>query len=264
MRKVKFTAFIAIILIVVGVIGALATFKPRQDNRNAYTYNETITANLVNDIVIATDDANVEVLPSDDQAINITAVGNNLNAEVWTSVQAGTLIIHFEHPRNKLFQFNLFPTLSSLKVYVPEHQFASLAVENNNGRTKVEEIEVKDVRIETANGLIDLRELTAEHVLVEASNGKIDLKNVQGEIYGETDNGAITMVTQDLNRNIELKTDIGMISVKTQIKPTNAEISAHVDIGTITIFGEANTNTIFGEGEHQIKLSTNIGKINVK
>lgn len=264
MSKIKIISLIGALLIVIGVIGSLATFKTSTNRLDWETLDKKIDINNVTDIIISADNADIEILPHANQTVNIEVKGNDPENDVTTSVKEEALLIHLEHSRNKLFQFDLFSSVSSLKVYVPEKVFALLHVESDNGRIKAEGIKADDFRVKTDNGLIQLSDLIAENVSVETDNGKIDLEDVEGEIYAETDNGAIELITDNLDRKIELKTNIGMIKIKTSTKPTNAEIHAVVDLGSISIFGNSNASTVYGNGEHQIKLTTDIGQIKVK
>lgn len=263
MRKVKIISLIGALLILIGVIGSVATFKTPTNRLDWQTLDQKIDINNINDIIISADNANIEVLAHANQTVNLKVKGNNPEEDVTTSVEGESLLIRLEHPSNKLFQFDFFSSVSSLKVYLPEKAFASLHVESDNGRIKVDEITAEGIRIKTNNGLIELQYLIAENVSVEAENGKISLEGVEGELYAETDNGAIGLITDDLDRKIELKTDIGTINIKASTKPTNAEINAAVDLGSISVFGKANASTIFGNGEYQINLTTNIGQIKV-
>lgn len=264
MSKIKIFSLIGVLLIIIGVIGSVVTFKTPTNRLDWQTLDEKVDVENIKNIIVSADNANIEVLSHADQKVNLEVRGNNPKEDVTISVEGDALLVRLEHPKNKIFQFDLFSSVSSLKVYLPEKYFTSLHVESDNGRIKADGIKAKDTRIKTNNGLIELYNLITKQISVEADNGKISLEDVDGEIYAETDNGAIEFVTDDLDRKIELKTDIGTIDVKTSSKPTNAEINAAVDIGSISIFGNSNASTIFGNGEHQINLTTDIGQIKVK
>lgn len=264
MSKIKVFSLIAIILIIIGTIGSIKTFKMPVDRADWRSLNEEFEAANIENIVIEADNANIEILPHDDPTVRIKATGRNPEEDMNVEINGETLLIHLIHNRNKLFQFDIFSSVSSLKVYVPDKMFASIHAESDNGRIQGEGFKAKDVKVTTDNGLIELQYLVSDRILVEADNGKISLEGVEGDIQAETDNGAISLVTDNLDRNITLTTDVGMIDITTSTQPTNAEIIARVDLGNVNIFGHSNSHTTFGEGEYQVRLTTDIGKIKVK
>lgn len=262
--KMKIASFIAVALILIGVVGSIATFKMPTNRADWRTLDEEFAIEQIENIIIAADNANIEVLPYEGQTVKINVSGRAPENDVVTSVEEETLVIRLKHPKNRLFQFDFFSSVSSLKVYVPEKEFTSIHIESDNGRIVGEGFVAGEIRVKTDNGLIELKDLKGDHISAEADNGKITFEDVEGTVYGETDNGAITFITDNLDRNIDLTTNIGMIEIKTSVKPTNVEILATVDLGSISIFGHSNGSTIFGDGENQIKLTTDIGKIKVK
>ena len=72
------------------------------------------------------------------------------------------------------------------------------------------------------------------------------------------------MVTDNLERTISLKTDNGLINIRTSTEPKNATIHADIDNGRIDIFGSANEKSVFGKGKNIIDLRTDNGIISVK
>lgn len=264
MSKIKIISVIAFLLILIGVIGSIATFKTAGNRANWVTLNEEIDVTRIQNIIIATDNANIEVLPHNESTVKIKSSGINPEKDVKTSVEEDALFIHLKHSRNKLFNFNMSSSVSSLKVYVPDKEFALIQIESDNGRIKGEGFTAVNIQVQTDNGLIELKHLKSAYILAEADNGMISFEDVEGELRAETDNGAIKLITDDLDRNIELTTDIGQIDIQTTVKPINAEITASVDLGSVSIFGHSNNNTLFGDGENKIILATDIGQIKVK
>src|SRR5699024_1208471 len=109
-----------------------------------------------------------------------------------------------------------------LIVYIPEKLYDSLKVEIDNGSLQVDGINVKELQAESENGRLTIENVTTENVQVSTNNGKIDIYHVEGDILGKTNNGAIFLETQELDRELKLQTDNGSIKVKTEEEPTNA------------------------------------------
>ena len=116
------------------------------------------------------------------------------------------------------------------------------------------DLQVENVDIESNNGRIVLKNLESKEVNVQTDNGKIDFHHVTGDIEAKSDNGQISMVTDNLDRSISFQTDNGLIKIHSNSEPKNATIHAKIDNGRIDIFGSANEETIFGNGKNMINI----------
>ena len=148
-------------------------------------------------------------------------------------------------------------------VTVPDEKYEELTTHTDNGQIIAKDLQFKNVDIESNNGKIVLEDLETKNVHVKTDNGKIDFHNVTGDIEAKSDNGQISLVTDNLDRSISLKTDNGLINIRTTTEPENATINADIDNGRIDIFGSANEETIFGNGENIIDLKTDNGVISL-
>ncbi|HLS59739.1 MAG TPA: DUF4097 family beta strand repeat-containing protein [Virgibacillus sp.] len=256
-------SMIALLLIIVGVVGSVLTFEKPVSKSDWVTAEKTIDGENIENIQIAADHTNIEVISVPDSSVKVEMSGIDPENDLTASVDGSTLSIQVEHRKNSLFQFDLLASISSLKVYVPEKSYELLQIESDNGRIFGEKLQANTLDVNTDNGLIELRHMNTSTTVAKTDNGKVALEYIEGDILAETDNGAISLITSHLDREIELNTDIGMIEIKTDQKPTNAVIDANVEVGKISIFGESNASTVFGNGDHSISLSTDVGKINV-
>lgn len=125
------------------------------------------------------------------------------------------------------------------------------------------DLKIKDVKVKTDNGRIELNTIVAENIDVKSANGRLDLNNVEGDIKGSTNNGKISLTTLDLDRNIQLESDNGKITIKTDKEPTNATFKVSVDNGRINILDKYKEDTVIGKGKYLIDLETDNGKIEV-
>ena len=259
----KSISMIAFLLIIIGVVGSVLTFEKPASKSDWVTAERTIGDEHIENIQITADHTNIEVISVPDASVKLEMSGMDPENDLSASVDGTTLSIQVEHRKNSLFQFDLLASVSSLKVYVPEKAYDLLQIESDNGRIIGENLQANTLDVNTDNGLIELRHMNTSTTVAKTDNGKIILEYIEGDIRAETDNGAISLITSHLDREIELHTDIGMIEIKTDQKPTNAVIDANVEVGKISIFGESNASTVFGNGDHSISLSTDVGKINV-
>lgn len=256
-------SIIAFLLIIVGVVGSVLTFEKPISKSDWVTAERTIDDNNIENIEIFAGNANIEVISVPDSSVKVEVSGIDAENDLYASVDGSTLSIRVEHRKNSLLQFDLLSSISSLKVFVPEEAYHSIQIESDNGRILGDNLQAKTLDVKTDNGLIELKRMNTSTTVAMSDNGKIALEDIEGDIIGETDNGAISLITSHLDREIELNTDIGTIEIRTAQKPTNAVIYANVDMGKISVFGESHTSTVFGNGDHSITLSTDIGKIKV-
>lgn len=262
MSNLKKISIIAFILILIGVIGSIFTInsisKSEDDIEKIEMNDETYQQ-----IGISTNNANVEILPANDQTTIVEFSGSeeyNLHADV----KGDMLTVNAEERRSfNWFSFDFSFSTPTLKVYLPAKDYEHLKVESDNGRIIASDLQSKDISIETNNGRIEFGNIKSSRTMVETDNGRIHLENIEGEISGRTNNGRISLITKDLDRPIDLQSDNGRIEIQSEKEPTNAILDIKTDNGKITVFGDSNWDTVIGNGDHLIKLTTNNGGITI-
>lgn len=218
-------------------------------------------------IEIVADNAAVELLPTKENKTTVSFSGEmkkKLKHHFSAEVKGDTLYVESKEKRWNFIQFGFSSLNNKITVHVPEKEYGIITTEIDNGRIIVKNMKAKIVNLESNNGQIDLTEIAAENTHVKTDNGKVSFRHVEGSINAETDNGQISLITNNLDRAISLKTDNGLISIQADQEPTNATIHAKTDNGRISIFGKSAEQTTFGKGENMIKLSTDNGMITVK
>lgn len=282
MFNVKSISVIALILLLVGIIGGVFTFNSGKQTEDWEMEEKVINNEEIMNIKVMADNTKVEILPSNDTSTKVEFSGDDSKYHLSTDVEGTTLSIDVEYRQRKFINLDFFSSLSSLTVYVPEKVYDSLQLESDNGRITAETLQAKDINVKTNNGSIILEDIKSSAIIGEADNGRIELKDinsstiqvksdngkiilehVEGDILGETSNGSITLVTQDLDRQIELETDNGKINIQTEKEPTNVIFDIKVDNGKVRMFGESNWDSVIGNGDNLIKLTTNNGGITV-
>src|SRR5699024_9683792 len=125
------------------------------------------------------------------------------------------------------------------------------------------ELEGNTVQAETDNGRIELQNIVAKIVKANSSNGRIDMENIEGEVFGKTNNGGILLATNHLNRPIELHSDNGKIEIQSKNKPENAVLDLKTKNGEISVYGKDDWDTVIGDGDNLIKVSSQNGRITI-
>lgn len=241
------------------------------------------------------------VSPSDNSVTTAELIGSNEKLKLTAEVVGDTLFIRLKSLRHWLLLFNFNMKAVTLNVFIPKKLYQSIAMktdngrisaekllcknisvntdngkiqlkeiaattltaETDNGRIEIDKVQVDHLRTKTDNGRIEMRHVDADSIAVESDNGRIELEHVTGSIVGSTDNGRITLQTDTLDRNIDLQTDNGSIVIQSSSKPTNVSIHTKTGHGKIDVFGERNSRTVIGDGEHTIRLKSDNGRITV-
>lgn len=265
MSSIKKISIIALVLLLIGVAGSLFTY------RNANKLVQVSEEKLINDqnitqVQVETDNVGVEIVPTKDKVTKIELSGKRSTEtkQIFSAnVNGTTLSIKLKDERLKFFSLDFLATSLTLKVYLPEKQYASLLIDSQNGLIQAQQMNITDVKATTNNGRIELKNIVSSTVYVESSNGKISLEHVDGKLTGKTNNGKISIISKDLDRPMQLDTNNGSISVQTEKEPTNTTFNVHVDNGHINILDKYNSNAVIGKGENVISLITNNGAITV-
>lgn len=264
MNNLKKIAIFALLLLLVGGVGSVITYNFNEPT--SITEEKKIDNPNIEAIDISVNNAKVEIFSTKDSKISVELSGkvtNNNKKRLSVTENGNTLSIRSVNQTNKLISFNFFSTILKLRVYLPEKLYESLQIDIDNGSLHAEQFNIKDLYAATKNGSINMDNITADTVKVSSKNGKISLYNVDGEINGKTNNGSISLITDDLDRSIEFKTNNGSIKIQTKQEPTNAIFDVRVGNGKIKIFGDSNWATVVGNGDNLIKLSADNGSITV-
>ncbi|WP_066073887.1 DUF4097 family beta strand repeat-containing protein [Neobacillus soli] len=266
MTKIKIIAVAALLLLLVGTIGSILTFRLNDKPVSVLeekTINKSFTALNIN-----TDNEAVEIIPTKDATTKVKLSGKrspNLKQIFEAKVEGETLDINLKEKQIKFFNFDFLSTSLVLKVYVPEKLYESIQIDNDNGHVQMRSLHVKNVRAKTNNGNIELKNITAANVDIQSDNGTIRFSgDITGKVTGETNNGKIFLDTPSIDHPIQLEADNGSITIQTDEEPSNVTYDVHVDNGTINIFNKYTNGAVVGNGANLIKLTTNNGKITVR
>jgi DUF4097 and DUF4098 domain-containing protein YvlB len=264
MTNIKRIIMIACTLLLVGGIGSIISYRFYEPTTLAVTKeleNTEITA-----IEIDMQNEKVEIIPTNDSVPKVELTGtedSHSSTELVVEEVDDILSIHTENEMGKWFSFNFFNSSRTLTVHLPEQEYQRLAVDISNGSLQAEDLMVKEVNVETKNGKVELSDIVSDSYQLRTYNGKINLENVEGELAARANNGAISLVTNNLDRNINFETDNGRIKIQSAKEPTNAVIDTKVNNGRVNLFGDSDYNTIVGDGDNLVKLSTKNGSITV-
>ncbi|MED1265330.1 DUF4097 family beta strand repeat-containing protein [Bacillus mycoides] len=282
----KKLSIIAGIIFIIGIVGSLFTY--RSIATVPISEEKVINNNNVSSVIIDTNNVRVNINPTTESNMKVTLdgeVNSNIERTLATDEKDSTLLISYKEKQQSWFNFNISEVLVplTLNVYLPEKQYDSLKISNNNGyvsakqqntthfdintsngRVELREINSQKINAETNNGSMDFKDITAQNIHVKSNNGRIMLDHVEGELEGQSKNGSLSLKTNELDRNLNFTTHNGKINIETEKEPTNVQFNVSVDNGKANILNKYNGNAVIGKGENQIKLNTHNGSISVK
>ena len=224
-------------------------------------------ADTYENVEVVSDNASITVLPTTNSNTKVEYTGNTKQKKKYkfsAKVKGDTLYVELLEKRWNTFQFGINSGSTKLTIYLPEKVYDDINVSTSNGSIKANDIQGDQLIFESNNGSVLLEDIVGKNVHAETDNGKVALKNIAGTIVADSDNGAISLDTKNLDQHINLSTDNGAIEIKTENEPTNATIQAKNDLGGIDLFGSSDSSITYGKGKYLIELNTDLGRISVR
>lgn len=301
MLNIKRLSMIAALLLLIGILGSISTYK-FISKPESLTEEIKVTDNDFNDIEISTDDGKVELVPTNEMNALIEISGYDLKNNFSATVIDSTLSISYKESSKKFYNFNFSRKSASVKVHIPKKLYNTISVRANNGRLITKELEANEINLSANDGSIDLqniqtdslsvtanngritadsltgtifnlkandgritlKNMSTDSVAITSHNGKIELEEVTGALSAKANDGSIHLVNDTLDDPIDFSTHNGKIHIQTNQEPGDAEVQAQARNGSIRIFGEKRSHTVFGSGNNKIDLSSNDGRIVVE
>ncbi|MEH7029931.1 DUF4097 family beta strand repeat-containing protein, partial [Bacillus wiedmannii] len=193
----KSLSIIAGIIFIIGIIGSLFTY--RSIAAVPISEEKVVNNNNVSSVIIDTNNVRVNINPTKDSNVKVKLDGEvnpNVKRTLATDEEDSTLLISYKEKQQSWFNFNISEVLAplTLNVYLPEKQYDSLKVSNNNGYVSAKKLNATHFNINTSNGHVELREINSPKIIAEANNGIMDFKDVLAQnIHVKSNNGRIML-----------------------------------------------------------------------
>lgn len=255
---------------------------------NAFTAGNERAENMIfeeeiRDVYISAENADVTILPSQDESTAIELAASNDDVNLLTNLEGSELTVEFSESSSFL-KLGLLDT-SVLTIHVPVVNSRILDIQNGNGdliisniepyefsgytangKIEIQGVSAKYFTAETENGDISVRESDAQMVKLSSANGNIHLKNVYTftDLMALSSNGSINLQVSDLDYPLEFKANNGDITIQTDNKPMQGSIEATASNGTIDIFGDDSERITFDGTFPRLKVDTVNGDILVE
>lgn len=266
MINIKKLSIIAGLLLVVGVVGSVLTFKSMLKTTDVFE-EKVLNPGTISNIQVNVDQAAVDIVPvKNTKEITVELTGKLAKYKAYkleAETEGNSVRITLKERQRRLFNANFFIGGLSLKITVPEKEYDTLTVKVLNGRIQASGLSFKTGTAQTVNGKIRLRDIQSTSIKARSENGGIHLNDVVGKLTGRVTNGNISLVTNNLERHIDLETVNGRVTIETNHEPDNVTFDVSVLNGSSEIFGRKSKDSIIGNGEYPVRLKTVNGSIYV-
>lgn len=267
MINIKKWSIVASLLLVIGVVGSVLTFKSMLQTADVFE-KEVMTAEKISHIQVNVDQAEVDIVPvKNTEEITVELTGEAAKYRKYkfeAKAEGNSVMIQLKERQRKLFHVHFFNEgRLSLKITVPEKEYDAMTVKVLNGRIQASGLNVRTGTVQTVNGRIHLSDIQSNNIKARSENGEIHLNEVAGKLTGTVTNGHISMVTNNLERPVDLKTVNGRITIETDHEPDHVTFDVSVVNGRAEIFGRKFKDAMIGNGKHLVRLETINGNINV-
>ncbi len=262
MNKIKKLSILALILLLVGTVGSIITYKQSYSQELDVTKIDITDYNFTS-IEISVLDANAELLPSSDSTAYMEVAGSDFNKKLAFTVQDSLLYIKYNNKQVKFFNLG-FSKKESLKVYLPDKQYEQIVIKKNDSVFKAKNMAAKQFTISGKDGIVSLENISAADISITARDSMLELNELKGALQAKVKDGKINLVAEQLNYPVDIAANDGLITVVTQKEPENTIIQTEVRDGLTSIYGKRTSSALFGNGENKVQLSVKDGMINVK
>ena len=212
--------------------------------------NEATVTEPFENIRIDTDTADIRILPSEDGSVKVVCAEEDSSDRHTVSVTDGTLTVSLTEDKKWYHHIHLFSWESpSVTVYLPEGEYASLAVKASTAEVKVSD----DFTFESVN----IRLSTGDASLASSVKGLVEIKTSTGAILCEglsagrmnlsATTGTITLSEVNCPGAIELSVDTGKNRLE---NVTCLGLTSEGRTGDITLVG------VVASGKIEIERST--------
>ncbi|MBM7605198.1 hypothetical protein JOC75_003221 [Metabacillus crassostreae] len=280
MKKVAFTAFITLII---GIIGFFTVSgNVFSVGRNAsIDERETVTSRNIDSMIIKVDVGEVNIKESKNDEIDVHlhgSIAKKLKDQMEFSVEENGSTVEVKVSQRENTFFLQFPFINAdfnskrvLDVSVPKELLNKLDVKTDVGEIAINGIDVDELKAHSDVGEIYVNGFTGLGDF-QSNVGEVELENISGKIKAHTDTGEIDIKVEEMTDDIELSSDVGEVTVRFAKEPSNIGFDLSSDIGEVSINGfkgyDNNSSgsiiTQIGNGGPMLKVSTDIGEILVE
>lgn len=263
---IKKVSFLALLLLVIGVVGSIVTFSSLNNKVNVSEV-QPIESGQITSLKIDTVATDVELITiqNEDEA-RVELVGKTterLQSKVVVKTDEEALTVEVRSKKNKWFNFDFYMPTLTLKVFIPEKLYDSVQINGVSTDISIQNIAAKSLTIETVSGDIDGEVLRFNRGKLKSVSGDVRLEEIEGEVEVNLESGDVSLFMNDLTKSVKVKTISGDIEVVSSKEPTDVTFDVSTISGDVNLFDKYNNSATIGNGSAVIELEATSGDISV-
>ncbi|MFD2116559.1 DUF4097 family beta strand repeat-containing protein [Paenibacillus yanchengensis] len=262
MSSIKKLTIIALLLLVVSIIGSIATYKQSYEKKLSVEKIELTNSNFDN-IQLTSRNSSIELLQTTQPTAYLELIGIKKNQKFSYSINDATLTIEDNNKQNKFFNLGI-PQKASIKIYLPGKQYNTITIKKEDGILLAENIVAKQFSIKGNDGLITFKNTEAAMYSIEALDAILHFEHIKGALNTKMMDGKVKIISSQLQYPVDIALNDGIINIETSKEPQDTTIQLQYNDGIVSLFGQNKTYAQFGNGENKINLSIKDGLIEVK
>lgn len=273
----KKLAFFGSVILIIGLIGVIVTGNQgTSEGESAMTTKQkSLASDGIDSLELNVDVGTVHVTEIEGEDIEVHLQGN-LDRLTFDMKQSGSTAKVVAKTKRQFFSFSLpFFNASGqdrqrVDVRIPKHVLTEMNVKTSVGALSLGTIHVKELSVTNEVGNIKLEEFVGERVKLRSAVGAIKVLAATGEIDIRTEAGKIDVGLAKLTHDVQLKSDVGTITVALDEVPDSLLLDIDSELGKVKVDGlgleevsRAPVRVQKGDGHPKLNIRTEVGAITV-
>ncbi|MRH44053.1 DUF4097 family beta strand repeat protein [Aquibacillus halophilus] len=280
MKKVALLAFVFLIIGIIGTVmygGSVFSIGTNE----VIDEKKQIDGADIDSLDINMDVGQVNLYESKDNSFNIHLNGNMPRSTVDNIVfdvkeENNYIIIEVGTREDFVFSipglFNFSNGSIELDIELPKKAYDTIEVSTDVGGVMVDQLQVEQLDASTDVGTILINQLISKKALLSSNVGEVVVNGGIGAFTIDTDTGEIGLNMKEVIEPISIRSDVGEIDVTVQKQPVNLVLDLKSDIGDVSVknlegFNNSEGQEMYieiGQGGPTLKASTDVGSISVE
>lgn len=265
LKKIAILAFLSFL---VGVGGLIFLFVRQQSfptQMQSVQESKSIDGSHVNRVEISAVTADVRVIKSNTEQINVKLHGETLHNQINLRVEkVGTDSVEIVVTETERFPFVFGHRRLDLEVALPDKQYQQLTLRTNTGDIASDlTLQATQCEVRSDTGDILLNGYTGDQLEASSETGDVDLNRIKGGVNIRTSTGSVDQLELlELAKDVDIETSTGDVTVKLLSLPTGASLEMESDTGEVR--AQLPNLTYDKQEEKHIKATIGNGGVNLK
>lgn len=133
---------------------------------------------------------------------------------------------------------------------------------------KVDSIITNEMFIKSNAGFMEISEIDTNDFRLDVNAGSIELNHVQGNIDADINAGKIEATFNQIEHDVRMNVDAGIVDIVLKEEPTNLAVSVHVDGGKSKVdlplpMKNSKMRGVIGNGDYMLNIKVDAGSFNL-